>query len=222
MGQASQEANAPVLTGDTKVMGKGEIDGIVINTAGIALTRRIVTDRGLHPGDRILVTGTVGDHGMAVMASRHGLAIDTSVTSDVAPINGLIAQAIAAEPDAITAMKDPTRGGVASALHEMAEKGRVGIVIEERAVPVRAAVRGLSELVGVDPLLAANEGKALLAVRAHAVEPVLAALRAHPLGRDAAVIGLCTEDRPGMVVLETGFGRRLIVEPEGEPMPRIC
>jgi hydrogenase expression/formation protein HypE len=222
MREACEEAHATVVTGDTKVMGRGELDGIVINTAGIALTRHVVTDRGLHVGDRIVVTGTVGDHGMAVMATRHGLTLESGLTSDVAPINGLIAAALAVEPDAVTAMKDPTRGGVASALHEMAEKGRVGIVVEERAVPVRPAVRGLAELVGVDPLLAANEGKALLAVRAHAVEPVLAALRAHPLGRDAAVIGVCTEDRPGMVVLETGFGRRLIVEPEGEPMPRIC
>jgi len=134
----------------------------------------------------------------------------------------LIAAALAAEPGAVTAMKDPTRGGVASALHEMAEKSRVGIVVEERAVPVRSGVRGISELVGVDPLLAANEGKALIGVRAHAVGRVLAALRAHPLGRDAADIGVCTEERPGMVVLETGFGRRLMVEPEGEPMPRIC
>jgi hydrogenase expression/formation protein HypE len=219
---ACDEANGSVLTGDTKVMGRGELDGIVINTAGIALTDHVVTDRGLHAGDRIVVTGTVGDHGMAVMATRHGLALETGVRSDVAPLNGLVAAALAVEPGAVTAMKDPTRGGVASALHEMAEKGRVGIVIEEQAVPVRPGVRGISELVGIDPLLAANEGKAVIGVRAHAVERVLAALRAHPLGRDAAVIGLCTDDRPGMVVLETGFGRRLIVEPDGEPMPRIC
>ena len=222
MRQACDEANASVLTGDTKVMGRGEIDGIVINTAGIALTDRVVTDRGLHPGDRILVTGTVGDHGLAVMATRHGLALDSGVTSDVAPLNGLVAAALAVEPDAVTAMKDPTRGGVASALHEMAEKGGVGIVVDEHAVPVRPEIRGISELVGIDPLVVANEGKALLAVRHHAVAGVLAALHAHPLGRDAAVIGVCTDDRPGMVVLETGFGRRLMVEPEGEPMPRIC
>jgi len=222
MREACEEAHATVVTGDTKVMGRGEIDGIVINTAGIALTPHVVTDRGLHVGDRIVVTGTVGDHGMAVMATRHGLELDGGVTSDVAPINGLIAAALAAEPGAVTAMKDPTRGGVASALHEMAEKSRVGIVVEERAVPVRSGVRGISELVGVDPLLAANEGKALIGVRAHVVGRVLAALRAHPLGRDAADIGVCTEERPGMVVLETGFGRRLMVEPEGEPMPRIC
>ena len=222
MRQACDEANASVLTGDTKVMGHGEIDGIAINTAGIALTDHVVTDRGLHAGDRILVTGTVGDHGMAVMATRHGLAIESDVTSDVAPLNGLVAAALAVDASAVTAMKDPTRGGVASALHEMAEKGRVGIVVDEHAVPVRPGVRGISELVGIEPLLVANEGKALMAVRPHAVERVLAALHAHPLGRDAAVIGVCTDDRPGMVLLETGFGRRLIVEPEGEPMPRIC
>jgi hydrogenase expression/formation protein HypE len=222
MRQACDEANASVLTGDTKVMGRGELDGIVINTAGIALTDHVVTDRGLHAGDRVLVTGTIGDHGMAVMATRHGLALESGVTSDVAPLNGLVAAALAVEPGAVTAMKDPTRGGVSSALHEMAEKGRVGIVVDERAIPVRPGVRGISELVGIDPLLVANEGKAVMAVRPDAVARVLAALHAHPLGRDAAVIGVCTEDRPGMVILETGFGRRLIVEPEGEPMPRIC
>jgi hydrogenase expression/formation protein HypE len=222
MRQACLEARTTVLTGDTKVMGRGELDGIVINTAGIALTSQLVTDRGLHPGDRIVVTGTIGDHGMAVMATRHGLALETGVVSDVAPINGLIAAALAVERGGVTAMKDPTRGGVAGVLHEMAEKGRVGIVVDEPSVPIRPEVRGISELVGVDPLLVANEGKAVMAVRPSAVWRVLAALHAHPLGGHAAVIGVCTEERPGMVVLETGFGRRLIVEPEGEPMPRIC
>ena len=222
MRAACLEANATVLTGDTKVMGRGEIDGIVINTAGIALTRRVVTDRALHPGDRIIVSGTLGDHGMAVMATRHGLGIDTSVISDVAPINGLIAAALQAEPDAVTAMKDPTRGGAASALHEMAEKSRVGILVEEGAIPVRPEVRGISELVGIDPLLVANEGKAVIGVRADRADRVLAALRRHPLGAEAAIIGVCTDERPGMVVLDTGYGRRLIVEPEGELLPRIC
>jgi hydrogenase expression/formation protein HypE len=222
MRETCREANATVVTGDTKVMGRGEVDGIVINTAGVALTTRVVTDRGLHAGDRIIVTGTVGDHGMAVMATRHGLGLEAGVLSDVAPINSLVAAALAAEPGAITAMKDPTRGGVASALHEMAEKGGVGIVVDEAAVPVRPEVRGVAELVGIDPLLVANEGKAVMAVRPEAAARVLEALRAHPRGRAAAVIGRCTDERPGMVILETGFGRRLIVEPEGEPMPRIC
>jgi hydrogenase expression/formation protein HypE len=222
MRAACLEAGATVVTGDTKVMGKGEIDGIVINTAGVGMTSRVITDRGLSPGDRILVTGTLGDHGMAVMASRHGLALEATLVSDVAPINSLIRAAIDAEPGAITAMKDPTRGGVAGVLHEMAAKGQVGIVIDESALPVRRETRGVSELVGIDPLLVANEGKAVMAVRADAARRVLAALRAHPLGTDAAIIGMCTADHEGLVVLETGFGRRLVTEPDGDLLPRIC
>jgi len=219
---ACLEAGAEVVTGDTKVMGKGEIDGIVINTTGIGLTWRVITDRGLSAGDRIIVTGTLGDHGMAVMATRHGLAIEATLVSDVAPINRLIHAAIDVEPEAITAMKDPTRGGVAGVLHEMATKGRVGIVIDEAALPVRPQTRGVSELVGIDPLLVANEGKAVMAVRADAADRILAALRAHPLGADAAIIGVCTAEHPGLVILDTGFGRRLVAEPDGEMLPRIC
>ena len=222
MRAACDEAGASVVTGDTKVMGKGEIDGIVINTAGVGMTARVITDRGLSAGDRIIVTGTLGDHGMAVMATRHGLALEATLVSDVAPINGLIRAAIDAAPGAITAMKDPTRGGVAGVLHEMATKGRVGIVLEEAALPVRRETRGVSELVGIDPLLVANEGKAVMAVRADAAGLVLAALRAHPLGADAAIVGICTEAHAGMVVLDTGFGRRLVTEPDGELLPRIC
>lgn len=222
MRQACDEAHARVLTGDTKVMGKGEIDGIILNTTGIGLTSLIVRDCTLQTGDRILVTGTIGDHGMAIMATRHGLALDAPLVSDVAPLNGLIRLALAGEPRAITAMKDPTRGGVASALHEMATKSRVGIVIDEAALPVRTETRAVSELVGVDPLLIANEGKAVIGVKAAFAEEVLRALRSHPLGHDAAIIGTVTDERPGMLVLDTGFGRRLIAEPEGEPLPRIC
>ena len=119
-------------------------------------------------------------------------------------------------------MKDPTRGGVASALHEMAAKGRVGIVVEEQALPVRSDVRGVSELVGIDPLLVANEGKAVMAVRPESAERVLEVLRRHPLGANAAIVGVCTAERPGMVILDTGLGRRLVAEPEGELLPRIC
>ncbi|MFI5178209.1 MAG: hydrogenase expression/formation protein HypE [Vicinamibacterales bacterium] len=222
MRDACTEAGASVLTGDTKVMGKGEIDGIVINTAGVALTTRVITDRGLSPGDRIIVTGTLGDHGMAVMATRHGLALSATLVSDVAPINGLIRAALDVDPRAITAMKDPTRGGVAGVLHEMATKGHVGIVLEESALPVRPETRGISELVGIDPLLVANEGKAVIAVRADAADRVLAALRAHPKGVDAAIVGVCTAGHEGLVVLDTRFGRRLVTEPDGELLPRIC
>lgn len=222
MRQACDEAHARIVSGDTKVMGKGEIDQIVINTTGVALTPFIIRDCNLGRGDRIIVTGTIGDHGMAVMATRHGLALDVPLLSDVAPINGLIRAALANDPRAITAMKDPTRGGVASALHEMAAKSRVGIVLDEKALPVKPETRGVSELVGIDPLMIANEGKAVLGVKAAFADSVLAALRAHPLGRDAAIIGTVTDDKSGQVILDTGFGRRLIAEPEGEPLPRIC
>jgi hydrogenase expression/formation protein HypE len=222
MRQACQEAHCRIVTGDTKVMGKGEIDRIVINTAGVGLTPFIIRDCTLAVGDRIIVTGTLGDHGMAVMATRFGLALDAPLLSDVAPINSLVRLALRDDPRAITAMKDPTRGGVASALHEMAAKSRVGILLVESAIPVKPETRAVAELVGIDPLMIANEGKAVMGVKAAFADGVLAALRSHPLGRDAAIIGTCTGDRPGMVVLDTGFGRRLIAEPEGEPLPRIC
>lgn len=219
---ACDEAGAVVVAGDTKVMGRGEIDGIVLNTTGIAMSDRVVPDSGLCPGDRLIVTGTLGDHGMAVMARRHGLALDADLRSDVAPINGLVRAALEAAPGAIVAMKDPTRGGLASALHEMAEKSGVGVLLDELALPITPPVRAASELLGIDPLHVANEGKAVLGVRPEAVDTVLAALRGHPLGRDAAVVGRCLAERVGSVVLDTGFGRRLVTEAEGEPLPRIC
>jgi hydrogenase expression/formation protein HypE len=219
---ACEEAGARIVTGDTKVMGKGEIDGIVINTTGIALTDRVVPDSALRDGDRLIVTGTIGDHGMAVMAKRLGLAIEGTLESDVNPINALVRVALDAVPGAVVAMKDPTRGGVASALHEMAEKSGVGIIVDELALPVTDAVRATCELLGIDPLHVANEGKAVLGVRPDAVNAVLAALHRHPLGASAAVIGECTTERPGSIILDTGFGRRLVAEPEGEPLPRIC
>ena len=220
--QTCEEAGASIVTGDTKVMGRGELDGIVINTTGIALTHRVVPDSGLRVGDVLIVTGTIGDHGMAVMARRHGLALEADLESDVAPINSLIRAALDAAPGAIVAMKDPTRGGVASALHEMADKSRVGVLVDEMAVPVRSEVRAAAELLGIDPLHVANEGKAVLGVRPDAVDAVLTALRAHLHGRDAVVIGRCVGERIGSVVLDTGFGRRLVTEPDGELLPRIC
>jgi hydrogenase expression/formation protein HypE len=219
---AAAEAAAPIVTGDTKVMGRGEVDGIVLNTAGVALTRRVVTDAGLRPGDRILVTGTIGDHGMAIMSQRHALGLEGDLRSDVAPLNGLVRVALAAGGDDVVALKDPTRGGLASVLHEMAAKAKVGIVLDELAVPVTDEVRAACEILGVDPLLVANEGKAVVGVRPGAVERVLAALRAHPLGARAAVVATAVAERPGTVVLDTGLGRRILAEPEGEILPRIC
>ena len=219
---ASREAGAPIVTGDTKVMGKGELDGIVLNTAGVGLARRVVSDAGLHPGDRILVTGTIGDHGLAIMTRRHDLRLEGDLRSDVAPLNGLVRGALAAGGEDVVAMKDPTRGGLASVLHEMAGKAKVGIVLEEQAVPVSPEVRAAGEVLGIDPLLVANEGKAVIGVRPGAEGRVLAALRAHPLGRKAAVVGTAIAERPGSVILDTGFGKRLLAEIEGEPLPRIC
>ncbi len=222
MREACREAGAAVVTGDTKVMGKGELDGIVLNTTGVALTDRPVPDSGLEPGDVLIVTGAVGDHGLAVMAVRHGLSLEGALASDVAPLNGLVRGALAAGGEDVVAMKDPTRGGLASSLHEMAGKSGVGIVLHEQKVPIHAPVRAAGELLGIDPLHVANEGKAVLGVRPRSAEKVLEALRAHPLGREAAIVGLAISERPGSVILDTGFGKRLLVEPEGEPLPRIC
>jgi len=219
---ACGEAGTTIVTGDTKVMRKGELDRIALTTTGVALTSRVVTDRGLRPGDRILVTGTMGDHGLAILATRGELALDLALASDVAPLNGLIRRALAVGGQAIVAMKDPTRGGLASALHDMAEKSGVGVILDERAVPVRDEVRAAGELLGIDPLLVANEGKAVIGVAPELADAVLDAIRSHPLGRSAAMIGECVADRPGSVIAETGFGRRLLGEAEGELLPRIC
>lgn len=217
---ACREANAPVITGDTKVMGRGEIDGIVINTCGIGLTRTLIRDNGLKVGDKIIVTGSIAEHGLAVMAKRHGIEFEGELTSDVAPLNALIAPLLLT--NAVTAMKDPTRGGVASALHEMASKSGVGIVLQESAIPMTPAVRSIGEMLGIDPLHVANEGKALIGVRATDVDDVLELLHTDLLGRNAAVIGTCVSERPGSIILDTGFGKRLVAEPDGEPLPRIC
>jgi hydrogenase expression/formation protein HypE len=217
-----REAGTVIVTGDTKVMGKGELDGIAINTTGIAMTKRVIRDNGLRPGDKIVVTGTIGDHGLAVMAARHGLELEGDLVSDVAPLNSLIESVTNAFPGAITAMKDPTRGGLASALHEMTAKSNVAVVLRELSVPVTDAVRAAGEILGIDPLNVANEGKAVMGVRPELAEAVVELLRQHPLGLNAAIIGSCIADRPGSLILDTGFGKRLLAEPEGEPLPRIC
>lgn len=219
---ACEEAGTTIVTGDTKVMGHGEIDGLVLNTTGIALTKRVVSDAGLRPGDRILVTGTMGDHGLAIMATRNELALETQLESDVAPVHTLVHRALEVGGDAVVALKDPTRGGLSSALHEMAEKSGVGIILDEQAIPLRDEVRAVGELLGIDPLVSANEGKAVFGVRPEAAASVLDAIRSHPLGRNAAIVGECVTERPGFVVLDTGFGSRLLAEAEGELLPRIC
>lgn len=217
-----REAEAPIVTGDTKVMGRGELDGIVINTSGVAITEYLVRDSGAAPGDRIIITGTIADHGLAVMAARNKLGLEGTLRSDVAPIGSLVKAALAAGGEDIRAMKDPTRGGVASTLHEMSAKAKVGIVLHEDRIPLSDAARAASELLGIDPLHVANEGKAVIVVRARSAEKVRDAIRRHPLGKNAAIAGEVIATHPGQVILDTGFGRRLLAEPEGELLPRIC
>lgn len=217
-----KKAGVPIVAGDTKVMGKGELDALVINTAGAGLAPRVIRDNGLRVGDRLIVTGTVGDHGLAVMAARNKLELEGKLESDVAPLFHLIQLALRAGGEGLVAMKDPTRGGVASALHEMAGKAGVGVLLSEPDIPVSEPARAASELLGIDPLHVANEGKALLGVRPEVADRVLAALKEHPLGRHAAIIGTAIAEPKGKLVLDTGFGRRLLAEPEGEPLPRIC
>jgi hydrogenase expression/formation protein HypE len=222
MQRACREAETRVVTGDTKVMRKGEVDGVVLSTSGVALADRVVRDSGLEAGDVIVVTGTVGDHGLAVLAARDALGLEGDLRSDVAPLNGLVRAALSAGGASIHAMKDPTRGGVTSALSEMAGKAGVAILLEEAAVPMSAPGRAAAELLGIDPLAVANEGKALLGVHPSALERVLAALRAHPLGRDAACIGRVVDGEAGSLLLDTGFGTRRLFERDGDPLPRIC
>ncbi len=223
MDRALEEAGAALITGDTKVLGHGELEGLIINTAGIGLAERVVTDAGLRLGDKLLVTGTIGDHGMALLAHREGLGFETTLESDVAPINHLIARALEVGGTGITAMKDPTRGGLASCLNELARKAKVGITVYESKIPMREEVCGLGELLGINPLEVANEGKAVIGVAPEKAEAVLEALRSHPLGRNAAIIGEATLDFPGKVILVTEVGgKRFLEDPIGDPVPRIC
>lgn len=222
MQAACREAGTVVLTGDTKVMQKGELDGLVLSTSGIGWADRVVRDSGLRPGDAIVVTGTLGDHGLAVLSARHQLGLEGDLRSDVAPLNGLIRAALAAGGEAVHAMKDPTRGGVTSALTEMAEKAGLSIVLEEAALPMSEPARAAAELLGIDPLSVANEGKALLGVAPAALDAVLSALRRHPLGARAACIGRARDGAKGEVLLDTGFGVRRLLERDDAPLPRIC
>jgi len=215
------DLGVPLVAGDTKVMGRGELDGIAINTTGIGVAARVVSDAGLSVGDAIVVTGTIGDHGMALLSARAGFHLETELKSDVAPLWPLLAPALAC--GGITAMKDPTRGGLAAALNEMARKGTVGIEVREAEIPLRPEVQALSDLLGISPLEVACEGRAVIGVAAERVGAVLSVLRRHPAGRDARVVGRVIAEYPGRVILDTGIGgRRFLEMPLGDPVPRIC
>jgi hydrogenase expression/formation protein HypE len=219
MDEALGEANANLVTGDTKVMEKGALDGIVINTAGIGIAKHIVRDNGLMPGDAIIVSGTLGDHGIAIMAHREGFDLGEQIRSDVAPLWGMMEPVLDAGP--IHAMKDPTRGGFASAINEMARKSGVSIRIQEESVPIRKNVRSAAAMLGIDPLEVANEGKVVMGVPHSSVDAILAALHHHKYGKDAAVIGVVTKG--SHVIMETAIGGERFIEPPiGDPVPRVC
>jgi hydrogenase expression/formation protein HypE len=224
MGAAARQAGVQLVTGDTKVVDKGHGDGVYINTSGIGLIPEGVTiaPHLAQPGDVVIVSGAIGLHGIAVMSVRAGLAFETVVESDCAPLNGLVAAMVTAT-DAIHVLRDPTRGGVASALNEIAKAAGVGIVLDERALPVPPPVRAACELLGLDPLYVANEGKLLAIVPASVSGRLVAAMRHHPLGQQATVIGQVTEQHPGLVVARTGIGGTRVVDMQvGEQLPRIC
>ncbi len=224
MAAAAREAGVPIVTGDTKVVEKGKGDGVFITTTGVGVVPpgiEISGDRA-RPGDRILVSGTLGDHGMAVMSIREALAFGTDLKSDTAALHGLVAAMIAAVPG-VRALRDPTRGGLATTLNEIAAQSGVGMLIDEAALPVQRQVEAACEFLGLDPLYVANEGKLVAIVPAEQSALLLATMRAHPLGRNAALIGEVVADPHHFVQMRTRFGGKRIVDwLTGDQLPRIC
>ncbi len=224
MQAAAQVAGVQVVTGDTKVVQRGKADGCYINTAGVGVIEHDLSLGVVNaqPGDVVMVSGPIGDHGVTIMLARGELDIEADIISDTAPLNGLIADLLAATPG-VRALRDATRGGVATILNEVATAAGVGVLVNEDAIPVRTAVRGASELLGIDPMYVACEGRLVAVVDGSQADKALAALRSHPLGADAAIIGSITADPPGLVLLNTAFGGTRIVDLlVGDPLPRIC
>jgi len=224
MAKAAAEAGVPVVTGDTKVVEQGKADGVFISTTGVGVVPEGVQLSGdrARPGDAILLSGTLGDHGMAIMAQRENLGFSSAIVSDTAALHGLIAAMLATGAD-IRVLRDPTRGGLATTLNEIARQSGAGMMLEEAAIPVNPEVAAACEFLGLDPLYVANEGKLVAIVAAEDAERVLAAMRAHPLGQRAARIGSVLEDPHHFVQMTTGFGGRRIVDwLTGEQLPRIC
>jgi hydrogenase expression/formation protein HypE len=226
--RAAAEAGVQVVTGDTKVVEKGKGDGLFINTTGIGLVPEgidLSADRA-RPGDKVLLSGSIGDHGIAFLAQRVGLEFETQIQSDSAALHTLVAEMLGVISNVtpnIRCMRDPTRGGVSSTLNEIAERSRVGIELEESSLPIHEQVRGACELLGLDPLYVANEGKLIAIVAPEAADAVLQAMRRHPLGLEAQIIGTVKKENPGLVTMRTPLGTTRIVDMlAGDQLPRIC
>ncbi len=225
MGAASRSAGVPVVTGDTKVVERGKADGVFISTTGIGSVPDgldLSADK-VRPADRVILSGTIGDHGVAIMSKRQNLAFDTDLVSDSSPLHELVATMVEAGGCDIRVMRDPTRGGLAATLNELAHQSNVGFRIDEDAVPVKPEVAAACELLGLDPLYVANEGKLVAIVAPEAADRMVAAMRSHPLGRDAVLIGEAIADDHRFVQMTTAFGGgRMVDWLSGEQLPRIC
>lgn len=225
MSVAAGEAGVRIVTADTKVVARGAVDRIFINTTGIGILdgKTNISGQAAKIGDRVILSGTIGDHGIAIASSREGIEFSTPVVSDSASLNYLVQTLLEAVPEGVHVMRDPTRGGLATVLNEIASQSSVGILIEEAKIPLKEAVIGACELFGFDPLYLANEGKMVAFVRESDAEQALEALKSHPLGRDAMIIGEVVDNHPSKVVLATLMGgRRLVDRLTGDMLPRIC
>jgi hydrogenase expression/formation protein HypE len=224
MARAAAAAGISVVTGDTKVVERGRGDGLHITTAGVGLLdpRVELSAESVQPGDAVLVSGTIADHGMAVMVARGELALEAEIRSDTAPLH-VLADGLYELGGDLRWLRDPTRGGLATTLNELAQRRKLTIRLDERAVPVRPEVAAACEILGIDPLYTANEGKLIAVVAGERADDALAALRGHPLGREAAIVGRVTDGPEGLVVLDTAFGgSRIVGMLVGDPLPRIC
>lgn len=221
MNTVCQETGTAIITGDTKVIEKGKIDKMVISTTGIGLAKKgeVIRDSGLEVGDKLIVSGSIGDHGMALMAYREGFGFDTDLESDTAPVWGMVEKAL--EIGGVTALKDPTRGGLANAVNEMADKSGVRLILEEEKIPIREEVKAVSDMLGIDPFEVANEGKIVMGVKEDTADEILKSIRKDKYGANAQIIGEVVEGNK--VVMETLLGGRRILEaPVSDPVPRVC
>jgi len=238
MGKCADDAGVPIVTGDTKVVEKGAIQEFMINTSGIGKRTKLLDDNieivkryrkfnsrwlidsNLVKGDKIILSGNIGEHGIALMSYREGYGFETEIKSDVAPINGLLEKAL--KVGGIVSAKDPTRGGLSNTLNEFSEKSRIGILVDEDAIPIPTGVRSACDMLGIDPLEIGNEGKVVIGVAKEKAEAVLSVIKKHPLGKNAAIIGEVTDEVKGVVLETIVGGKRNLHKPIGDPVPRIC